>query len=325
MNKEDHTTDATTEAADTEKTDDLSVEEQNGDIETSQESTTEQSDDDSPPDGNGDDSQTEPDPIEATEPEPLRSEPDAEYVNIPVSVEQRLLKLEELFTGQIARNQTQQRMFDTVYNEMKEYKENTLLEAFHKPIINNLIRLYDHFKEVETQLESINEASDSDGSEIEDSINPFESLETWFSSLSEKARQKFVRSNKELAAILKSVQTVSKNHQSQFQIDLAQFQKNLKIVRIELEEVLYRLDVIPYTEHPKKLDKELHKTINAIPTDNPDEDEVIKEIRKIGFYWREKVFRPEEVIIYRYEPSTDEPKETVSENPSEEKGDETDG
>ena len=311
MNKEDHATDETIEAADPDKTDDLSVAEQSDDTKANQESPSEQVGDDSPPDENGDGSQTDPDPVEATKPEPLRSEPDAEYANTLVSVDQHLLKLEELFTGQIARNQNQQRMFDTVYNEMREYKENTLLEAFHKPIINNLIQLYDNFKEVETQLESVNEVSDSDGSEIQDNTNPFESLEIWFSSLSEKEHRKFARSNKELAAILESVRTASNDSQPQSQIDLSQFKRNLEIVGLELEEVLYRMDVTPYAERPTKLDKELHKTIKTIDTNNPDQDEVVAEIRKFGFNWRGKVFRPEEVIIYRYTPPVSEPEDTV--------------
>ena len=337
LNTEEQITDENPEVADTDKPDDLSVEEQNGDMETNQESMTEQSDDDSLPDGNGDESQIESDPIEAVEPEPLRNEPNEEYMRILTSVDQHLSNWQELFTGHITRNQNQQRMFDTVYNEMKEYKENTLLEAFHKPIINNLIRLYDNFKEIETQLEGINEVSDSDGSEIEDNINPFESLESWFNSLSEKEHRKFVRSNKELAAILESARRVFKDRQLQPQTDLSQFQRNLEIVRIELEEVLYRMDVTPYSEDLTKLNTAWHKTIGTIETNAPDEDKVVAEKRKTGFNWRGKVFRPEEVIIYRYKPPTEPPEDTadekqtaapediVGENPTDNKGDETDG
>ena len=338
MSKEKQPIDNNAVVTDTDKTDDLSVEQQSDSTATSSETDTktEQSDNDSLSDENGDDLQTDRDLIEATEPEPVRSEPNAEYMKILTTMDQHLSNLQELFTGQIARDQNQQRMFDTVYNEMKEYKENTLLEAFHKPIINNLIQFYDNFKEVEAQLEDINKASDSDGSEIADNTNPLESLEIWFSNLSEKEHRKFVRSNKDLAAILESVRTVSKDNRPQSQIDLLQFKRNLEIVGIELEEVLYRMDVTPYAERLTKLDKELHKTIKTIDTNNREQDEVVAEIRKFGFKWREKVFRPEEVIIYRYKPSTDAledtadekqtaaPEGTVGENPTDNKGDETD-
>ena len=348
MNTKEQIIDENPEVADTDKPDDLSLEEQNGDMETNQESTIEQSDDDSLPDGSGDESQTESDPMKAAEPETLRNETDEEYMRILTSVDQHLSNLQELFTGQIVRSQNQQRMFDTVYNEMKEYKENTLLEAFHKPVISNLIQLYDNFKEVETELEGINTASDSDGSE-EDNTNPFESLESWFSSLSEREQKKFVRSNKELAAILEAARRVSKDRQPQPQTDLSQFQKNLEIVRIELEEVLYRMDVTPYAEDLTKLNTAFHKTIGTIETNDPDEDKVIAEKRKTGFYWRGKVFRPEEVIIYRYklpkeapedtadekqtaapedtadEKQTAAPEDTVGENPTDNKGDKTNG
>ena len=253
MNKEEQAIDETT---DTDMTDDLSVEEHNNDTETADS------------DSLTDDLQTtsEPDETVPTEQAPEKPEPDAEYISVLASVEQHLLKLEELFTGQIARNQNQKQMFDAIYREMKDYKENALLETIHKPIIHNLIRLYDDFRAVESQLNSINEKK-----------------------------------------------------------ELLQFRTNLENVRFELEEVLYRMDVTPYEEHPKKLDRKLHKTVDTRQTDEPDKDREVAEIHKIGFYWGEKVFRPEEVTIYRYTPPPVETEETVSENLTNEEGDETDG
>ena len=180
---------------------------------------------------------------------------DAETTN------QRLSALQELFEKQIARNQNQKQMFDAIYSEMKDYKENFLLETFHKQIIHNLIRLYDNFASVESQLNRINES--------------FESTE------------------------LKG--------------EMSQFRTSLEDLRFELEEVLYRMDVTPYEEHPKKLDRKLHRTLDTIPTGNPDKDEEVETIHRTGFYWREKVFRPEEVTIFRYT------------QPVGAKGDETDG
>ena len=46
-------------------------------------------------------------------------------------------------------------MFDATYREMKEYKENFLLEAHHKPVIHDLIRFYDSLKQVESQFDRI--------------------------------------------------------------------------------------------------------------------------------------------------------------------------
>ena len=92
--------------------------------------------------------------------------------------------------------------------------------------------------------------------------------------------------------------------------DLSQFQKNLENVRFELEEVLYRLDVTPYEERLETLDRKLHKTLATKPADTPEQDGKVAEVHKIGFYWGDKMFRPEEVTIFRY---------------TEQKGEETDG
>ncbi len=168
-------------------------------------------------------------------------------------VNQSLSGLRQLFEGQIARNANQNKMFDAIHREMKEYKENFLLEAIHKPIIQNLIGFYDSFKLI--------------GSQLDDILNEREDI----------------RSD-----------------------DLSQFQKNLENMGFELEEILYRLDVTPYEEHLEMLDRKLHKTLDTKPTDIPEQDGKVAEVHKIGFYWRDKIFRPEEVTIFRYTPSPTE-------------------
>lgn len=205
-------------------------------------------------------------------------------------LDQRLSALQNLFDKQITRNQNQKQMFDTIYGEMKDYKENVLLEAFHKPIIHNLIQFYDHFVSVEAQLNRIRET--------------LESSEIGLGSLSAGLLKKI--GSEELVDELSGFQTNLKE-------ELSEFGTNLANLHFELEEVLYRMDVIPYEEHPIKLDRKLHRTLDTIPTDNPDKDEEVTAIHKIGFYWCEKVFRPEEVTIFRYI------------QPTGEKGDETDG
>ena len=146
-------------------------------------------------------------------------------------IEQRLVALQELFEKQIARNQNQTEMFDKLHAEMKDYKESFLLEVLHKPIIHNLIQLYDSFVALESQFDDICSGKD----------------------------------------------------------------------------------------------KQLHKTRKVIPSDDPEQDQKIAEVHKIGFYWREKVFRPEEVTIYRYTTSTQQPNEIEHGSPSNKKGRRTDG
>ncbi len=187
-------------------------------------------------------------------------------------VNQTLSSLQDLFEKQIARNQNQTEMFDKIYAEMKEYKESFLLEVLHKPIIHNLIQLYDSYGMLETQLDDILNGSEET---LPDELN--------------------------------------------------QFRKNLENFRFKLEEVLYRMDVTPYKDSLDTLDRHLHKTRKVIPSEDPQQDQKIAEVHKIGFHWREKVFRPEEVTIFRYIPDTQKSENPINVSPSNEKGGGIDG
>jgi molecular chaperone GrpE (heat shock protein) len=186
---------------------------------------------------------------------------------------QTLAALQDLFEKQITRNQNQTQMYDKMYAEMKDYKESFLLEVLHKPVIHNLIQLYDSFISLESQLDDI--------------------------------------------LIGKEERTLLDQ--------LSQYRNNLENFRFKLEEVLYRMDVTPYKDSPETLDRQLHKTRKVLSSNDPEQDQKVAEVHKIGFNWRDKVFRPEEVTIFRYTPATQNPEGTVSISPSGEKGGKTDG
>ena len=242
--------------------------------------------------------------------------------------DQHLTDLHELFDKQIARNQNQKQMFDTIYREMTSYKEDALLDAYHKPIIHNLIQLYDNLELVESQLGEIDQTIES---QFEVGDKTLELLEPLIESASGRELKKIL--SKELPQDVGQFRLDMKEGLSQFRTQfpsnmkeaLLQFQRNLENVRYELEEVLYRMDVTPYEEHPEKLDQKLHKTLKTIPTEDPNKDRAVVTIHKTGFYWREKVLRPEEVTIFRYTQPADKPEEAVVENSTREKGDEIDG
>ena len=302
---------------------DTSTEEDNGtqtasETETAIESSAE----------NSQGSQSEP------QPEPSQTQPvDASYLNAIETVNQNLVTLQEQFDTHIVRNQNQQKMFDKYYQETEANKGDTLFEAFHKPIALNLIRLYDHFVEVEAQLTDILEFFGNAEMQNVDVPGPFESLDKWFKwydSLKENRQNKLMKPTNELLPILESLKALSRDEK-----DLLQFQKNLAIVRLDLEEVLYRMNVIPYDndKRPEKLDLKLHRTVDTKPTDKREEDEYVVDIRKIGFYWAKKekqgqvqqqVIRPTEVVIYRYQPPANEPKEATNNEPTNEPEDLTD-
>ena len=272
------------------------------------------------------------------QPEPAQTQPvDASYLNAIATVNQNLVTLQEQFDTHIARNQNQQKMFDKFYQEMEANKGDALFEAFHKPVAHNLIQLYDHFVEVEAQLTTICDTFGTVETQNADVNDPFESLDNWFKEydeLKKRDQNKLMKSTNGLLPILESLKALPRNKHLHYQKELLQFQKNLTVVRGVLEEVLYRMNVIPYDEdeHPEKLDLKLHKTVDTKPTDNREEDMHVADIRKIGFYWAKKekqgqvqkqVIRPEEVVIYRYQPPADEPTEATDDKPTNEPKDST--
>ena len=307
---------------------DTSTEECNGTQTASETETATES-----PAENSQGSQSEP------QPEPAQTQPvDASYLNAIETVNQNLVTLQEQFDTQIARNQNQQKMFDKFYREMEANKGDALFEAFHKPVAHNLIQLYDHFVEVEAQLTTICETFGTAETQNADVNDPFESLDNWFkwygnfTERQQKKLKKLMPSDNKLLPILESLKELPRDKQPLYEKELLQFQKNLTIVRRDLEEVLYRMNVIPYDEHPEKLDLKLHKTVDTKPTDNSEKDMHVAYIRKFGFYWAKKekqgqvqkqVIRPEEVVIYRYQPPADEPKETTDDKPTNEPEDRT--
>lgn len=322
MDNNEQRTQETNDAVET----DTSTEEYNGTQTASETETATAS-----PAENSQGSQTE------SQPDPAQTQPVDAYLNAIAKVNQDLVILQKQFDTHIARNQSQQKMFDKFYQEMEANKGDALFEAFHKPVAHNLIDLYDHFVGVEAQLTTICETFGTAETRNADVDDPFESLDNWFKwydDLKDRQQKKLMSSANDLLPILKSLKALPRDKQPLYEKELLQFQKNLTIVCGNLKEVLYRMNVIPYDddERPEKLDLKLHKTVDTKSTENREEDMHVAETRKIGFYWSKKdeqgqvqkqVIRPKEVVIYRYDPSSDEPKEATDDGPTNEPEDPT--
>ena len=82
--------------------------------------------------------------------------------------------------------------------------------------------------------------------------------------------------------------------------DVARVVNNVKNLEEELLEILFRRDVVPFDEHPVALDRRLHRTIKVVPTFIESENDQVTKIFKIGFRWRDKILRPEEVEIKKF-------------------------
>ena len=70
-------------------------------------------------------------------------------------------------------------------------------------------------------------------------------------------------------------------------------------LKVELLEILYRRDVVPFDSHPETLDYKLHKTVKTVATTVETENNRVEKVLKPGFRWKDKVLRPEEVVILK--------------------------
>jgi molecular chaperone GrpE (heat shock protein) len=76
----------------------------------------------------------------------------------------------------------------------------------------------------------------------------------------------------------------------------------LDTLRIELLEILMRREVRPYDGEHHVLDRRLHRTIRTLPTSDPSRNDRVERVVRPGFFWREQVLRPEEVVIFKHRP-----------------------
>ena len=169
-------------------------------------------------------------------------------------------KLPDMLTGiQVIldeKNLINQKLFDSLHGELKSYKDNFLLEVFHKPIVRDLITLYDDLSGIWHQNASIE--------------GEMHSLE----DLSEKSRALLAR--------------------------MGTFNANLDHCLASLVEVMTRMDVHIQPATTGKLNKTKHRAVAVETTEAREEDNDIVRTVKQGVVWRDRIFRPEEVVIKKW-------------------------
>jgi molecular chaperone GrpE len=84
--------------------------------------------------------------------------------------------------------------------------------------------------------------------------------------------------------------------------------ERLEDLRVELFEILLRREVRVYDESLYALNRRLHQTIKTLPTPDPALNNVVAATVRRGYYWREQVLRPEEVVIYKHVPEVSKEK-----------------
>jgi molecular chaperone GrpE (heat shock protein) len=159
------------------------------------------------------------------------------------------------------RNQVSRQMFDALHEELKTYKDGFLLDSLHRPMIRDLITLYDDLAVIRNQAGDIVEISAGGaGSEGENTLRTTASFQARLESLT------------------------------------AHLEHNLDFIL----EVLARLEVQRLPIGSGKLDKRTQRAVAVEIAEDPDQDmDVIKSIKR-GFLWKDRVVRAEEVVVKKW-------------------------
>lgn len=156
------------------------------------------------------------------------------------------------------KNAVNKAMFDALYVELKGYKDAFILEVAVRPVIRDLISLFDDVTEIKRQMLSALGTEGAGGGEG-------------------------------AAPLLESFRHIATH------VD-----HNLHFIL----EVLERLEVTQMPAGEGTLDRQVQRAVAVEKAENPGEDQSIVKINKCGFLWKERVIRPEEVVIKKWKDET---------------------
>jgi molecular chaperone GrpE (heat shock protein) len=169
-----------------------------------------------------------------------------------------------------SRNAVSRTMFEALHSELKTYKDGFILEAVLRPVIRDLISVYDDMWEIHKQIGSAASAFDE----------------------TENGEAVMVMVNKMRHA------ATNLDHNIHF-----------------ILEVLERLDVSLVPVIGGKLDKRTQKAVALEFTENPDEDQDVVKSSKRGFQWKDRIIRPEEVVIRKWKEVPRKPEDQIVSEP----------
>lgn len=154
------------------------------------------------------------------------------------------------------RNVVNRVMFEALHGELKGYKDTFMLEAVLRPIMRDLVSLYDDMVEIHRQIHASIGAQESRGG-----------------------------LNGGALLLMENVQTMGRN-----------IEHNVHFIL----EVLERMEVTMIPENTGKLDKRTQRAVAVEVAESQEQDQNIVRIVKRGFQCRDRVIRPEEVIIQKW-------------------------
>ena len=152
-------------------------------------------------------------------------------------------KIEQQLTALRESESVNQKLFDSLHEELINYRDNFVRDSLQKPVIRDLLVLFDDLTKILAQV-------DADAVTENGPANP-------------------------------------------------QLRANLDNTLHFLVEIFHRLEVTEI-EAKATIDRNLHRVISIEKADSAEEDGRVVQRLKRGFRWRDKVLRPEEVVVRRY-------------------------
>lgn len=149
-----------------------------------------------------------------------------------------------------------QRLFDSLYEELRGYKDGFLLEVLHKPVVRDLITVFDDLSNLHTQMTRFLD---------EHSNEP---------DLTEREQ-----------ATIEQIKTHG---------------NNLDHIVHSVIEVMERVEVTRLEPTTGKLNKVTQRAVAIETAETEDQDGYVARSVKPGFLWRERVVRPELVVMKKW-------------------------
>jgi hypothetical protein len=154
-----------------------------------------------------------------------------------------------------------QKLFDALHAELKGYKDNFLFDALQKPFVRDLVSLFDDLREVHSAMLR----------RLEDATRTARDAGTDGEPASEEVG--FLKMS-------------AGNVENQIH---------------HMIEVFLRMDVtISETRSGAPLDKKAHRVISVEPAAQQSDDGLVQRSIRPGFFWRDRLIRPEEVVVRRW-------------------------
>jgi len=153
------------------------------------------------------------------------------------------------------RSAINQQLFDALHEELKGYRDGFLLEVLQKPLVRDLVCLFDDLSTIRRQIAAFAAEAKTSGEAA-----PCASTSEFLKHLEENL-----------------------DHSVDFVV-----------------EVMSRMEVTQLEPALGKLDKKNQRAISVELADSPEEDGDIIRSVKPGFIWRERVVRPEEVVVKKW-------------------------